>query len=97
MVFCALLRATFRACFAACGEQSNGIFVFERCLAVLLFIFFYGGVFYFGFDFFGNITHKDYNGHGAVIFFGSTVKIADECERAEGRDLKKRIRPFDYI
>jgi len=23
---------------------------------------------YFGFDFYGNITHKDFNGHGEVVF-----------------------------
>jgi len=38
-------------------------------------------VVYFGFDFCGNITHKDFNGHGAVIFYGSLVKIAEEREK----------------
>ena len=30
--------------------------------------FFYVGIVYFGFDFFENITHKDFNGHGAMDF-----------------------------
>jgi len=30
--------------------------------------FFCGGVVYFGFDFFGNITHKDFNGHGRAYY-----------------------------
>jgi len=44
---------------------------------LLSFFFFFGVVAYFGFDFFGKITHKDFNGHGTVIFFGSTVKITE--------------------
>jgi hypothetical protein len=68
VVFCALLRATFRSRFAARGDQPNRVSAFEKCLALLSFIFFLGVVDYFGFDFYGNITHKDFNGHGEVVF-----------------------------
>jgi len=59
------------------GSPSALVSAFGRCFEFLLsFSFFCGGVVYFGFDFFGNITHKDFNGHGTSYFFGSTVKIA---------------------